>query len=98
MGDVATPHRHEGGRNVFDFRSRRDSRDHVRRRRRHRCDLVDMLSWARNWLVPTPVQLKWLSPQQRKTLQAPHMLIPVSAQRRAWDDSPTSWPTATAGA
>jgi hypothetical protein len=46
-----------------------------------------MLSWARNWLVPTPAQLKWLSPAQRHILQAPHMLIPVSAQRRAWDDS-----------
>ncbi|WP_426701980.1 serine hydrolase [Rhodanobacter sp. Col0626] len=52
-----------------------------------RCDLTDMLSWARNWLVPTPAQLTWLSSTQRQILQAPHMLIPVSAQRRDWDHS-----------
>jgi CubicO group peptidase (beta-lactamase class C family) len=52
-----------------------------------RCDLTDMLSWARNWLTPTPAQLKWLSSTQREVLQSPHMLIPVSNQRRAWDHS-----------
>ncbi|HET6805809.1 MAG TPA: serine hydrolase domain-containing protein, partial [Frateuria sp.] len=50
-----------------------------------RCDLTDMLRWAKNWLVPTPAQLKWLSSTQRQVLQSPHMLIPVSDQRRAWD-------------
>jgi CubicO group peptidase (beta-lactamase class C family) len=52
-----------------------------------RCDLTDMLAWARNWLVPTPAQLQWLSWPQRTTLQAPHMLIPVSSQRRHWDNT-----------
>lgn len=52
-----------------------------------RCALDDMLTWARNWLVPTPAQLKWLSAEQRHVLQSPHMLIPVSEQRRDWDDS-----------
>ncbi|WP_235577647.1 serine hydrolase [Rhodanobacter sp. Root480] len=52
-----------------------------------RCDLTDMLVWARNWLVPTPAQLQWLSWPQRTTLQAPHMLIPVSTQRRQWDNT-----------
>ncbi len=50
-----------------------------------RCDLTDMLSWARNWLDPTPAQLTWLSAAQRQMLQQPHMLIPLSAQRRSWD-------------
>ena len=50
-----------------------------------RCDLTDMLTWAKNWLTPTPTQLKWLSSTQRQLLQSPHMLIPVSNQRRAWD-------------
>lgn len=50
-----------------------------------RCDLTDMLTWARNWLTPTPAQLQWLSPTERTVLQAPHMLIPVSAQRRLAD-------------
>ena len=50
-----------------------------------RCDLTDMLAWAQNWLTPTLAQRQWLSPTQRDILQAPHMLIPVSAQRRAWD-------------
>ncbi|WP_082190288.1 serine hydrolase [Frateuria defendens] len=52
-----------------------------------RCGLNDMLAWARNWLAPTPAQLAWLSPAQRTVLQAPHMLIPLSAQRREWDHS-----------
>jgi CubicO group peptidase (beta-lactamase class C family) len=52
-----------------------------------RCDLDDMLTWAHQWLDPTPAQLAWLSPAQRQVLQSPHMLIPVSPQRRAWDNS-----------
>jgi hypothetical protein len=35
--------------------------------------------------MPTPAQLRWLSSIQRQVLQSPHMLIPVSNQRRAWD-------------
>ena len=50
-----------------------------------RCSLGDMLKWAHNWLDPSPAQLQWLPKEQRRILQSPHMLIPVSARRRAWD-------------
>ncbi len=87
VGDVATPHRRDDGRNVPIPEAAAIPAITSAAAGGIRCDLTDMLSWARNWLVPTPAQLQWLSPQQRKTLQAPHMLIPVSAQRRAWDNS-----------
>jgi CubicO group peptidase (beta-lactamase class C family) len=87
VGDVATPHRRDDGRNVPIPEAAAIPAITSAPAGGIRCDLTDMLSWARNWLVPTPAQLQWLSPQQRKTLQAPHMLIPVSAQRRAWDNS-----------
>jgi CubicO group peptidase (beta-lactamase class C family) len=87
VGDVATPHRRDDGRNVPIPEAAAIPAITSAAAGGIRCDLTDMLSWARNWLVPTPTQLQWLSPQQRKTLQAPHMLIPVSDQRRAWDNS-----------
>ena len=88
VGNVAEPHRIDNGRNVVMHE------DDVlipaitsAAAGGIRCDLTDMLSWARNWLDPTPAQLAWLSPTQRQMLQSPHMLIPLSAQRRAWDRS-----------
>ena len=88
VGDVAQPHYLEDGRNVpFDEDGAvipalaSDPAGGIR------CDLADMLSWTLNWLAPTPAQLQWLSPAQRQILQAPHMLIPVAAQRRQWDDT-----------
>lgn len=51
------------------------------------CDLDSMLRWARNWLAPTASELAWLPHSQRRILQSPHMPIPVSARRRAWDNS-----------
>ncbi|WP_250887044.1 MULTISPECIES: serine hydrolase [unclassified Rhodanobacter] len=87
VGDVATPHRRDGGRNVAIPEDAAIPAITSAAAGGIRCDLTDMLAWARNWLVPTTAQLKWLSPVQRGVLQAPHMLIPVSAQRRAWDDT-----------
>ncbi|WP_460875462.1 serine hydrolase [Rhodanobacter koreensis] len=88
VGNVAQPHRQENGRNIAMREDgavvpaiTSDAAGGIR------CDLDDMLAWARNWLDPTPAQLAWLSPAQRRILQSPHMLIPVSAQRRAWDNS-----------
>jgi CubicO group peptidase (beta-lactamase class C family) len=88
VGNVAQPYRQENGRNIAMREDgamvpaiTSDAAGGIR------CDLDDMLVWARNWLDPTPAQLAWLSPAQRQILQAPHMLIPVSAQRRAWDNS-----------
>ena len=87
VGDVATPHRRDGGRNAPIPEAAAIPAITSAAAGGIRCDLTDMLSWARNWLVPTHAQLQWLSSVQRDVLQAPHMLIPVSAQRRAWDNS-----------
>ena len=87
VGDVATPHRRDGDRNVPIPEAAAIPAITSAAAGGIRCDLTDMLSWARNWLVPSTAQLKWLSSVQRDVLQAPHMLIPVSAQRRAWDNS-----------
>ncbi len=87
VGDVAAPHRRDGDRNVAIPEAAAIPAITSAAAGGIRCDLTDMLSWARNWLVPTHAQLQWLSPVQRDVLQAPHMLIPVSAQRRAWDNT-----------
>ncbi|MFL6592906.1 MAG: serine hydrolase [Luteimonas sp.] len=50
-----------------------------------RCSLDDMLAWARNWLVPTPAQLRWLPPKQRAELWAARTPMPISERRRKWD-------------
>ncbi len=88
VGDVAEPHSREGGRNV-PMREDGPAIPAIASAPAGgiRCDLDDMLAWARNWLAPTPAQLEWLSAEQRRVLQSPHMLIPVSAQRREWDRS-----------
>jgi hypothetical protein len=52
-----------------------------------RCSLDDMLKWARNWLAPTPAQLQWLDAEQRAQLWAARTPMPISARRRAWDDT-----------
>ena len=85
-GDVAQPHGREDGRNVplHDDASSASVMTSAPAGG-IRCDLDDMLRWARNWLAPTPAQLQWLSAQQRRVLQSPQMLIPVSEQRRNWD-------------
>jgi CubicO group peptidase (beta-lactamase class C family) len=49
------------------------------------CSLDDMLTWARQWLAPTPEQLTWLPQAQRDALWTPYTPMPISAQRRAWD-------------
>jgi CubicO group peptidase (beta-lactamase class C family) len=88
VGNVAQPHRRDGNANVA-IREDAEVIPAITSAPAGgiRCDLTDMLSWARNWLVPTPAQLAWLSPTQRQILQAPQMLIPVPALRRSWDHS-----------
>jgi hypothetical protein len=85
-GDVAQPHGREGERNI-PLHDDTSSASVLTSAPAGgiRCDLDDMLRWARNWLAPTPAQLQWLSAQQRRVLQSPQMLIPVSEQRRSWD-------------
>jgi CubicO group peptidase (beta-lactamase class C family) len=50
-----------------------------------RCSLNAMLKWALNWLAPTPKELAWLSPHERRILWTPHRPIPLSKRRRRWD-------------
>lgn len=52
-----------------------------------RCTLEDMLAWAGNWLDPTPAQLRWLGARQRAEMVAARTPMPISAQRRRWDDT-----------
>jgi CubicO group peptidase (beta-lactamase class C family) len=52
-----------------------------------RCTLGDMLLWAKNFLVPTPAQLEWLGATQRAELWKPRTPMPISNQRRAWDNT-----------
>jgi CubicO group peptidase (beta-lactamase class C family) len=50
-----------------------------------RCSLNDMLTWAMNWLAPTPKQLAWLSPEQRRKEWTGYTPMPISARQHAWD-------------
>jgi len=50
-----------------------------------RCSLNDMLTWAKNWLAPTPQQLDWLSPEQRQKEWTIYTSMPISKRRNAWD-------------
>jgi len=52
-----------------------------------RCSLNDMLSWARNWLVPTPQQLAWLDAEQRRPLWTAHTPMPISKHRHEWGNT-----------
>jgi microsomal dipeptidase-like Zn-dependent dipeptidase/CubicO group peptidase (beta-lactamase class C family) len=54
-----------------------------------RCSLGDMLAWARQWLAPTPAQLQWLDARQREEMWKARTPMPISAQRRAWDNTHT---------
>ncbi len=52
-----------------------------------RCSLDDMLRWAANWLTPDAQQLAWLSAEQRAAMWTGHTPMPISARRRAWDNT-----------
>ncbi len=88
VGNLAQPHAHRDGRNVV---SGGDPEQvpaiTMAAAGGIRCSLKDMLKWARNWLEPNATQLEWLSAEQRRILQSPHMLIPVSDQRREWNNT-----------
>jgi len=86
VGNVAQPHDRRDGRNVVTDAdgaiirpTTMDAAGGVR------CSLRDMLTWARNWLAPTPRQLQWLAPAQRQQEWTPYTPMPISARRRAWD-------------
>ncbi len=50
-----------------------------------RCSLNDMLTWAMNWLAPTPKQLAWLAAEQRQREWTGYTPMPISARQHAWD-------------
>ncbi len=87
-GSVAQPHRRDGGRNVA---MRRDGAVVPAIASAPaggiRCTLDDMLAWARNWLAPNPAQLQWLGEAQRAAMVEPRTPMPISAQRRRWDNT-----------
>ena len=87
-GEVAQPHMREGDRNVPIHEDgavvpaiTSAAAGGIR------CSLDDMLAWARNWLAPTPAQLRWLGAEQRAQLWTARTPMPISARRRAWDDT-----------
>lgn len=87
-GSVAQPHGRDNGRNVP---IRRDgavvpaiasaAAGGIR------CTLDDMLVWAGNWLVPDAAQLQWLGTEQRREMVEARTPMPISAQRRRWDNT-----------
>ncbi|AIF46778.1 serine hydrolase [Dyella japonica] len=86
VGNVAQPHAWKDGRNVVIRADEATIPDITSAAAGGvRCSLTDMLTWARNWLAPTPEQLRWLSPDQRQILWTPYTPMPISARRRAWD-------------
>ncbi len=52
-----------------------------------RCTLDDMLAWASNWLQPTDAQLQWLGVKQRAEMWEPRTPMPISQQRKRWDNT-----------
>ena len=87
-GEVAQPHRREGEGNVV-FNGDEAFVEPIASAAAGgiRCSLDDMLAWARNWLVPTPSQLQWLSPAQRAQMWQARTPMPISKRRRAWDNT-----------
>jgi CubicO group peptidase (beta-lactamase class C family) len=86
VGNVARPHLWNDGRYVEEPASgsivhaaTMDAAGGVR------CSLNDMLVWAMNWLAPTPRQLIWLTPQERRTEWTGYTPMPISARQHAWD-------------
>ena len=52
-----------------------------------RCGLDDMLAWANNWLVPSEAQKQWLGEAQRAEMWKARTPMPISAQRKRWDNT-----------
>lgn len=88
VGNVAQPHMIKNGRNlVVDGDDKQIPAITSAAAGGIRCSLDDMLTWARNWLVPTSRQLQWLSPEQRREVWIPRTSMPISKRRLAWDHS-----------
>jgi D-alanyl-D-alanine dipeptidase/CubicO group peptidase (beta-lactamase class C family) len=86
LGEVAQPHRLQGGRPVPDALDpplvpaiASAAAGGVR------CSLDDMLAWMGNWLARDAAQLAWLAPAQRGEMWQARTIMPISARRRAWN-------------
>ena len=88
VGNVAQPHRLVDGRNVA-VRADGPVVPAITSAAAGgiRCSLDAMLAWALNWLAPTPQQLEWLSPAQRREMWAARTPMWISERRRAWNDT-----------
>src|SRR5690606_2666190 len=86
--DIAQPHGHANGRNIV-VGADGDVVNAITSAAAGgiRCSLDDMLRWAGNWLTPAAKQMAWLSAEQRAAMWTPHTPMPISARRRAWDNS-----------
>ncbi|RZA16408.1 MAG: serine hydrolase [Lysobacteraceae bacterium] len=87
-GSVAQPHMRQDGRNV----PMREDGEVVAAIASApaggiRCGLDDMLAWAHNWLLPTDAQLQWLGAEQRAEMWKARTPMPISAQRKRWDNT-----------
>ena len=88
VGEVAQPHARRDGENVVVNRDAGQVPAITSAAAGGiRCSLDDMLKWALNWLAPDARQQAWLSPAQRAEMWKPRTPMPVSARRRAWDDT-----------
>lgn len=86
VGNVAQPHTRRNGHNVAVGSDDKAVPELVSAAAGGiRCSLDDMLSWARNWLVPDAAQLNWLSAGQRQAMWTPRTPMPISTRRHAWD-------------
>ena len=88
VGNVAQPHMRRNGHNVaigsnapIVHSTTMDAAGGVY------CSIDDMLTWAKNWLVPTPQQLVWLSPEQRRKEWATYTPLPISKRLHAWNST-----------
>lgn len=86
--DVAQPHMRKDGRNVV-LNADGEVVPEITSAAAGgiRCSLDDMLAWARNWLAPDKRQLEWLSKEQRAAMWSPRTPMPISARRRAWENT-----------
>ncbi|MEO8988642.1 MAG: serine hydrolase [Rhodanobacter sp.] len=88
VGNVAQPHLRRDGHNVaiesnapVVHATTMDAAGGVY------CSIDNMLSWAKNWLAPTPQQLAWLSPEQRRRAWATYTTLPISPRLQAWNST-----------
>lgn len=88
VADVAQPHTRVDGRNVVVNADGATVESLVSAAAGGiRCSLDDMLVWANNWLAPDTKQQAWLSAEQRREAWVPRTPMPISARRRAWDNT-----------